>query len=80
MAARSPRHAAFGAAIRTLRQEKGLSQEELALDAGIDRSYMGGVERGERNVGLTNVFKIADALKVRPSEIHVRAERKQTRR
>jgi transcriptional regulator with XRE-family HTH domain len=80
MATRSRRHAAFGAAIRTLRQERGLSQEELALEAGIDRSYTGGVERGERNVSLTNVFKIADALQVAPSDIHRRAEGMSRRR
>ncbi len=74
MLPRSPRHAAFGAAVRAIREEQGRSQEELALDAGMDRAYLGGVERGERNPSLTNVFKIADALGVRPSEIHARAE------
>lgn len=79
MPPRSARHAAFGAAIREIRQECGLSQEELALEAGLDRSYFGGVERGERNVSLANLFRIADALGVRPSEIHVRAERSRRR-
>ena len=74
MPARSARHAAFGAAVRALRQEKGLSQEQLALQAGVDRSYVGGIERGERNASLTNVFKLADALEVEASEIHARAE------
>jgi len=72
--ARSPRHAAFGSAIRDLRKERGVSQESLALEAKIDRAYVGGVERGERNVSLANIFRLADALGVKPSEIHARAE------
>lgn len=75
MGPRSPRHAAFGAAVRKVREAHGLSQERLALDAGLDRSYVGGIERGERNPSLTNVFKIADALGVLTSAIHAEAER-----
>lgn len=75
MQSRSNRHLAFGAAIREVRKEKGLSQERLALDSGIDRAYVGGVERGERNASLTNIFKLADALGVKPSELHARAEK-----
>lgn len=74
---RSPAHAAFGQAIRELREERGISQEAFALKCGIDRSHYGGMERGERNPSLTSVFKIADALGVCPSEIHARAERLQ---
>lgn len=74
MLPRSPAHAAFGRAVRELRQEHGLSQEQLALDSGLDRSYVGGIERGERNPSIGNVFKIAGALDVPPSEIHLRAE------
>lgn len=74
MPPRSARHARFGAAIRAVREEQGLSQEHLALEAGMDRAYLGGIERGERNPSLANVFKIADALGVRASELHVRAE------
>ena len=73
MRARSRRHAEFGAAIRSIREEQNMSQEQLALNAEMDRSYVGGIERGERNPSLTNVFKIADALGVQPSEIHLRA-------
>jgi len=59
----------FGARLRGLRQKAGLSQEELALGAQLDRSYIGGVERGDRNVSLVNICKIAKALKVKPDEL-----------
>ena len=65
---------AFEDAIRELRAERGISQEALALKCGLDRSYMGGIERGECNPSLTNVIKIARTLEVRPSAIHARAE------
>lgn len=52
----------FGAHLRKLRQAADLSQEQLADLAGLDRSYVGGVERGERNVSLENIAKIASAL------------------
>jgi transcriptional regulator with XRE-family HTH domain len=52
----------FGQAIRELREERGISQEELAYRSGLDRSYMGGVERGERNVSLKNIFRVAEGL------------------
>jgi transcriptional regulator with XRE-family HTH domain len=45
-----------------MRQKAGLSQEEFAARAGIHRTYIGGVERGERNLGLMNIFRIADAF------------------
>lgn len=70
----SPVHAAFGDALRELRGERGLSQEAVALEAGLNRGYYSGVERGVRNVSLTNITKIADALRVPPSEILTRAE------
>jgi transcriptional regulator with XRE-family HTH domain len=60
---------AIGAAIRRARKEVGLSQEALAVDAGLDRSYMGGIERGEHNFAVMTVVKIADALKMSPSEL-----------
>jgi transcriptional regulator with XRE-family HTH domain len=61
--------------VRKIREARGVSQERLALDAGLDRSYVGGIERGERNPSLTNVFRIADALGVLTSAIHAEAER-----
>ncbi len=60
---------AIGAAIRRARKGLGLSQEALAVDAGLDRSYMGGIERGEHNFAVMTVTKIADALKMSPSEL-----------
>ena len=71
---RSSFHLAFGGAIRQLRHEREISQEELALRAGIQRSYLGGIERGERNPSLANIVKIATTLNVPPSEILRRAE------
>jgi transcriptional regulator with XRE-family HTH domain len=53
---------AFGRAVRRERIKRGISQEQLALAAGINRGYMGDTERGERNVALRNMFKIAAAL------------------
>ena len=60
---------ALGAAIRRERSERGLSQEALAVDADLDRSYMGGIERGEHNLTVMNVVKIAGALKLSPSKL-----------
>ena len=60
---------AFGQRLRELRAEKGLSQEALALACELDRTYIGGVERGERNVSLVNIHKIADALGVHVREL-----------
>ena len=52
----------FGARVRELRIAQGLSQEVLAQKAGLHRTYIGGIERGERNVSLINIEKIASAL------------------
>ena len=60
---------AFGARMREIRKKKGFSQEGLALACGLDRTYIGGVERGERNISLVNIQKIADAIGVPPSEL-----------
>ncbi len=54
----------LGQQIRRLREAKGISQEEFASLAGLDRAYYGGIERGERNVAALNLIKIAAALEV----------------
>ena len=54
----------LGTRIRETRKSKGMSQEALALEAGLDRSYVGGVERGERNIAIINLSKIASALDI----------------
>lgn len=59
---------AFGQAVRERRKAQGFSQESFAHYCGLDRSYMGGVERGERNVTLTNIERIISALQMKPSE------------
>ncbi len=75
MARPSPTHSrskellALGRAIRVMRLETGLSQKALADEAGIDRSYIGGVERGEHNVALINIVKISKSLKITASEL-----------
>lgn len=58
-----------GNRIRELRTEIGLSQEKLSFACNLDRTYVGSVERGERNVSIINLNKIAIALKTEPSEI-----------
>jgi transcriptional regulator with XRE-family HTH domain len=59
----------FGRRLRELRRGVGLSQEELADLAGLDRSYVGGVERGERNISLENICKLAAAMEVPPKTL-----------
>lgn len=54
----------FGRRVSVIRRENGLSQEQLAHKAGLHRTYIGGVERGERNVSLINIHRIAEALNV----------------
>jgi DNA-binding XRE family transcriptional regulator len=59
----------FGDRVRTLRKERGLSQEQLAERTGLHRTYIGGIERGERNVSLINIVRLAKALEVSPSDL-----------
>lgn len=54
----------FGLRLAEIRKQKGLSQEKLALESGIARSYLSGVERGKRNIALINIHKLADVLGV----------------
>lgn len=59
----------FGERVAHLRKEKGLSQERLALESGLARSYLGGVERGQRNIALINICRLAETLSVSPAEL-----------
>jgi DNA-binding XRE family transcriptional regulator len=59
----------FGDRMRELRKLKQLSQETLALACDLDRTYIGGVERGERNISLINIYKIAEALGVEAKDL-----------
>ena len=61
----------FGERVRELRKQKGFSQESLALACGLDRTYIGGVERGERNISLINIHKIAEAFKIHIKELFI---------
>ena len=59
----------FGNRIRTLRKEKGYSQEELGFKTSLDRTYISGIERGLRNPALKNIAKLAQALDVELFEL-----------
>ena len=59
----------FGQRLIQLRKQRGWSQETLALESGIARSYLGGVERGQRNIALINICRLAEALTTLPSEL-----------
>jgi transcriptional regulator with XRE-family HTH domain len=63
------RLAAFGRTVREIRKAQGLSQEAFADKAGIDRSYMGHIERGEKNITLSKIYEIADALNMAVSDL-----------
>lgn len=62
-------HRKFGQKIQTLRRERGLTQEDLADLVGVDRSYMGFLERGEKNATLDKIGKIAKALHIKLKEL-----------
>lgn len=59
----------FGRRLRELRARKSWSQEHLAFEAGLDRTYIGGIENGKRNVSLVNICGLAKALGTTPSDL-----------
>lgn len=59
----------LGAIIRKKRQAQNLSQESFADLCGVHRTYMGAIERGERNISLLNICRVASALDLKPSEL-----------
>jgi XRE family transcriptional regulator, regulator of sulfur utilization len=66
---RRPEAEKFGAIVRTLREERGLTQDQLAERAGVSTTYIGFIERGDNVPTLTIILQIASALKVRSSEL-----------
>ncbi|MHB0867738.1 MAG: helix-turn-helix domain-containing protein [Thermoleophilia bacterium] len=66
----------FGLAIRERRLQMGVSQEAFAEIVGIHRTYIGSVERGERNISLDNIVRIAEALGITPSDLLADAEKR----
>jgi transcriptional regulator with XRE-family HTH domain len=63
------RRITFGGRLKAIRMDREYSQERLADLAGLHRTYIGGVERGERNVSLVNIWRIADALRISPAAL-----------
>ncbi|WP_018991701.1 helix-turn-helix domain-containing protein [Aromatoleum toluclasticum] len=59
----------FGQRVAALRRARGWSQERLALESGLARSYLGGVERGQRNIALLNILRLAEALDCPPADL-----------
>jgi len=59
----------FGNKLRQIRREKGFSQESLGFKAGLHRTYIGAIERGEQSVSVDNVYRLAKALKVKPKDL-----------
>lgn len=59
----------FGKRLVELRKARGWSQEKLALESGLARSYVGGIERGQRNIALYNICVLAETLGVAPGEM-----------
>jgi len=72
---RSPAHAALGDAVRRLRTDSEMSQEELAEAAGTDLTQVGGIERGVRNPSYTTLLRLADALGTEVGELTSLADR-----
>lgn len=71
---RSPEHAALGEAVRTMRSEAGMSQEQLAEGASTDLTQVGGIERGLRNPSYTTLLRLAGALKTTVGQLTTLAD------
>lgn len=65
---------AYGRAVRAIRQDKKISQEELGDLCGLHRTYISDIELGKRNVSLENIDKIAHALQMKKSELFIEVE------
>lgn len=65
---KTPREIEFGKRLRYYRLEKELTQEKLAIITGLNMNHIGALERGERSVGLLNMWKLADALEISPAK------------
>lgn len=63
-----------GANLRRIRQERGLSQEQFAEVLGVHRTYMGGLERGERNLTLRSLERIAVLIEISPEDLLLRSK------
>ncbi len=59
----------FGEKLRKIRLDLGYSQEELSFKAGLHRTYISSIERGKRNISITNIKKLADALDLKMKEL-----------
>jgi transcriptional regulator with XRE-family HTH domain len=68
-----PGRVAFGLRVRSIRESQGLSQEDLAERAGLHRTYVSSLERGQRNVGLDNILALAQALAIPAADLFERA-------
>lgn len=75
----SPRHRALGEAVRTLREARDLTQEDLADQAGMTANYVGDAERGERNISVRALWQLADGLEVPASDLLRVAEKPRRR-
>lgn len=73
MPVRSPALESLGGAIRSFREAKGLSQEALGFESGLDRTYVGGLERGERNPSIESLLKLCGALDVTLASVVAKA-------
>lgn len=64
----------FGRRLQMLRKKRGISQEELAFAANLDRTYVSGIERGKRNISIINIYRLAEALELPPASLFETSE------